>query len=69
MRLHFAGQGDLVLLAVRAADLGPGCAGSRRAGGQLFPHHYGALTIGVVAGSATIAVGADGSVALPGWVR
>ncbi len=69
LRLHFAGQGDLVLLAVRSVDLGDGLRWEPSRGGQLFPHHYGELPLNVVAQRASVAVAADGSAALPEWVR
>jgi len=69
LRLHFVGQGDLVLLAARSADLGGGLRWEPSRGGQLFPHHYGELPLGVVAERANVTVAADGSVALPEWVR
>ena len=69
LRLHFAGQGDLVVIAVRAADLGSGLRWEPSRGGQLFPHHYGALSSAAIGETAHIAVGADGSVSLPGWVK
>ncbi len=69
LRLHFAGQGDLMLFSVRSYDLGAGLRWEPSRGGQLFPHHYGELAMTALADSTAIAVAADGSVALPGWVR
>lgn len=69
LRLHFAGQGDLTLLAVAPNSLGAGLRWEPSRGGQLFPHHYGAPDWSVVAHSAPITVAADGSVTLPDWVR
>ncbi|MEQ1899861.1 MAG: DUF952 domain-containing protein [Devosia sp.] len=69
LRLHFAGQGDLTLLAVDPDSLGDGLRWEPSRGGQLFPHHYGTLGSGVVARSAPISVAADGSVTLPDWVQ
>jgi uncharacterized protein (DUF952 family) len=40
---HFAGQDDLLLVAVDAAQLGPALKWERSRGGDLFPHLYGAL--------------------------
>ena len=68
LKLHFAGQGDLLLLAVpieALADL----RWEPSRGGQLFPHLYAPLALSAVAQSAPIAVAADGSVVLPAWVR
>ena len=69
LRLHFAGQGDLVVFAVRAAGLGTGLRWEPSRGGQLFPHHYGELSRSVIGQTADIAVAADGSVRLPGWIK
>jgi uncharacterized protein (DUF952 family) len=69
LRLHFAGQGDLIVFAVRAADLGVGLRWEPSRGGQLFPHHYGALSRSAIGETAEIAVAADGTVGLPGWVK
>lgn len=69
LRLHFAGQGDLVLLAVRAADLGSALKWEPSRGGQLFPHLCAPLPMTAVVRSADIAVAADGSVTLPDWVK
>ena len=41
---HFAGIGDLVLVAVAAAALGPALKWEPSRGGALFPHLYGVLT-------------------------
>ena len=40
---HFAGKDDLVLLAVRAGDLGAALKWEASRGGDLFPHLYGDL--------------------------
>jgi uncharacterized protein (DUF952 family) len=40
---HFAGQGDLVLVAVEAAALGPALKWEVSRGGALFPHLYGPM--------------------------
>ena len=67
--LHFAGQGDLTLFAVRCTDLGAGLRWEPSRGGQLFPHLYGELHIGALGQYATVSVDADGGVVLPEWVR
>jgi uncharacterized protein (DUF952 family) len=69
LRLHFAGQSALVLLAVRGADLGDKLVWEPSRGGQLFPHYYGALPLSAVAWEAVIDVAADGSCVLPEAVR
>ena len=66
---HFRGQGDLVLLAARTADLGPALRWEPSRGGALFPHLYGPFAMSAVAGRAAIAVAADGTCTLPEWVR
>jgi uncharacterized protein (DUF952 family) len=43
LRLHFAGQRDLVLVGVEADDLGEALKWEPSRGGALFPHLYGAL--------------------------
>ena len=69
LRLHFAGQGDVVVFSVRSADLGAALRWEPSRGGQLFPHLYGELPIAAVGRYATVSVAADGHVALPEWVR
>jgi uncharacterized protein (DUF952 family) len=43
-RRHFAGQPDLVLVAVDPARLGPNLKWEPSCGGVLFPHLYGPLS-------------------------
>lgn len=70
LRLHFAGQSDLVLLAVRSADLGAGLVWEASRGGALFPHFYGGpLPTAAIAWESAISVAGDGSCALPEGVR
>ncbi|WP_375450020.1 DUF952 domain-containing protein [uncultured Devosia sp.] len=69
LRLHFAGQSDLVLLAVRAADLGDKLVWEPSRGGQLFPHYYGGLPTSAIAWEAPLSVTADGRCTLPDAVR
>lgn len=45
---HFAGQADLVLVAVDAAALGPALRYEASRGGALFPHLYGTLPLSAV---------------------
>ena len=42
LQKHFAGQGDLLLVAVEADALGPQLKWEVSRGGSLFPHLYGA---------------------------
>ncbi len=45
LRRHFAGQRDLVIIAVDPADLGPHLRWEPARGGDLFPHLYGELPV------------------------
>ena len=45
LRLHFAGQRDLVLVEIRSADLGDALRWEPSRGGDLFPHLYGVLAV------------------------
>lgn len=68
LRLHFKGQSDLVILAVRTAGLDIVWEPSRN--GQLFPHLYGGpLLLDAVEWEATVSVDADGNCSLPEGVR
>jgi uncharacterized protein (DUF952 family) len=69
LRLYFAGQENLVLLAVRSHDLGGALVWEPSRGGQLFPHAYGDVSPAVVAWTAVISVAPDGSCPLPADVR
>lgn len=68
LRLHFKGQGDLVLMAVRSADLGDALRWEPSRGGALFPHLHGPLPMSAVVREARIAVDATGECELPEWV-
>ena len=66
LRLHFAGQDDLVLLAVRTTDLGDDLIWEPSRGGQLFPHLYNRpLPSSAIAWSAPLSVAADGACVIP----
>ncbi|MGB3336897.1 MAG: DUF952 domain-containing protein [Devosia sp.] len=70
LRLHFAGQDGLVLLAVPAAELGADLVWEPSRGGALFPHLYGGpLRLSAIAWEAPLSVGADGTCTLPEAVR
>ena len=45
IRKHYAGQTDLMLLAIDAETLGEAIRWEPSRGGELFPHLYGALPI------------------------
>ncbi len=68
LRLHFAGQGNLVVFAVRPSELADLRWEASR-GGQLFPHAYGELSSGAAGQSTMVSVGDDGTVSLPDWIR
>lgn len=46
---HFAGQSDLLLVAVDAEKLGPALKYETSRGGALFPHLYGPMPLSAVA--------------------
>ena len=70
LRLHFAGQGGLVLLAVPTVALGADLVWEPSRGGALFPHLYGGpLPTAAIAWEAPLSVAADGSCSLPEAVR
>ncbi|SFV36640.1 Uncharacterized conserved protein, DUF952 family [Devosia crocina] len=70
LRLHFAGQSDLLLLAVRTGDLGTRLMWEPSRGGQLFPHLYGGpLSLADIVWEEAISVAADGSTVLPSGVK
>lgn len=56
---HFAGQSDLVLVAVDAEKLGAAIKWEVSRGGQLFPHLYGTLATEDAAWAKPLPLGAD----------
>jgi uncharacterized protein (DUF952 family) len=42
---HFKGEGDLVLIAFEASELGPDLKWEQSRGGELFPHLYAGIPI------------------------
>ena len=60
LRLHFAGQGNLVVFSVRTYDLGTSLRWEPSRGGQLFPHLYGKLPVGAVRRVAPLPLGEGG---------
>jgi uncharacterized protein (DUF952 family) len=62
---HFEGRTDLVLLTIRAEDLGPALRWETSRGGALFPHLYGDLLAGVVHSVDDLPLLADGRHRLP----
>lgn len=70
LRLHFKGQSDLVILAIRSAELGDGLVWEPSRNGQLFPHLYhGPLDMNWVEWEAIVSVDADGNCTLPEAVK
>jgi uncharacterized protein (DUF952 family) len=59
---HFAGERDLVLVAVDAAALDPDLKWEPSRGGALFPHLYGALDVAAVRRVDPLPLGPDGHV-------
>ncbi|MEM1289152.1 MAG: DUF952 domain-containing protein [Pseudomonadota bacterium] len=63
---HFAGQTNLVLIAVRTADLGDALKWETSRGGALFPHLYGTLFMDAVEGKRALPDG-GGFISVPEW--
>jgi uncharacterized protein (DUF952 family) len=57
---HFAGQGDLLLVAVDADRLGDALKYEVSRGGALFPHLYAPLDLDAVAWTKKLPLGPDG---------
>ena len=62
---HFAGQADLLLVAVEAAALGDALRWEPSRGGALFPHLYAPLPIGAVRWVADVGLDDAGVHVLP----
>jgi|ERR1051326_521341 uncharacterized protein (DUF952 family) len=62
---HFAGQRDLVLVAIDAATLGPALKWEPSRGGALFPHLYGTLPLRAVRWVKPLPLGSDGRHVFP----
>ena len=62
---HFAGQRDLVLVAVAAPALGPALRFEPSRGGALFPHLYGDLPLDAVRWVKPLPLGPDGRFVFP----
>lgn len=60
VRLHFAGQGVLMLIGIDAEALGPALKWELSRGGALFPHLYGNLPLSAVVSSLELPSGPDG---------
>ena len=62
VRKHYAGQSDLMLLAVNAEALGADLKWEPSRGGDLFPHLYGPLSISAVVSAEKLALSPDGTI-------
>lgn len=62
---HFAGQRDLVLIAVDADALGPALRWEPSRGGALFPHLYGPLPLAAAVWTKPLPLRPDGTHAFP----
>lgn len=65
VRLYFKGRRNLVLVAIRTADLGDKLRWEPSRGGALFPHLYGPLPMAAVDWMQGIDVDEDGNCELP----
>ncbi|XYD08253.1 DUF952 domain-containing protein [Methylobacterium sp. NMS12] len=65
---HFAGQDDLLLVAVEADALGGDLRYEPSRGGDLFPHLYGQLPLSAVVAVDEMPLGADGRHAFPAGI-
>ena len=59
-RRHFAGQNDLMLVAIAADRLGPALKYEPSRGGDLFPHLYGPLPMEAVVWVKPLSLRPDG---------
>ena len=59
-RLHFAGQEDLVLVAISTDALGEALKYEPSRGGQMFPHLFAPLDLAAVLWVKPLPLGADG---------
>lgn len=62
---HFAGQDDLLLIAIDADRLGDALRYERSRGGDLFPHLYASLPLSAVLWVKPLPLGADGRHVFP----
>src|SRR5690606_37517450 len=62
---HFAGQKDLVLVAVDGERLEDGLVYEASRGGDLFPHLYGILPLSAVIWTRDLPLGPDGTHLFP----
>ncbi len=62
---HFAGETDLLLIAIDAARIGPGLKWEPSRGGDLFPHLYGPLSTSAALWTVALPLGQDGIPSVP----
>ena len=62
---HFAGQDDLLLIAVDAGRIGEDLKWEPSRGGALFPHLYGSLAMSAVLSAEPLPLGPDGAHVFP----
>lgn len=62
---HFAGQDDLLLIAVEGDTLGEALRYEASRGGALFPHLYGDLPVSAVVSVEAMPLGPDGRHSFP----
>lgn len=62
---HYAGQASLLLLGVRATELGEALRWEPSRGGALFPHLYASLPTSLVGIVVPLPLGSDGVHVLP----
>ena len=62
---HFAGQNDLLLIAIDAGRLGEDLRYEPSRGGDLFPHLYAPLALSAVMWVKPLPLGSDGRHAFP----
>lgn len=62
---HFAGQDDLLLIAIDADRLGPALRYEPSRGGDLFPHLYAPLALSAVLWVKPLPLGPDGRHVFP----
>jgi uncharacterized protein (DUF952 family) len=65
LRRHFAGQRDLVLVAVDPDDLGSRLRWEPSRGGDLFPHLYGELPVSLARHVSSLDVDSEGQTRPP----
>lgn len=64
---HFAGMASLILVAVRAEELGAALKWERSRDGALFPHLYGALPLTAVRWAKPLRLDDDGQHVFPAF--